>query len=48
MTTVLNLRRSWILPGKPDEYGIDQRLAERKQARLNGFSVVRPHERRRA
>lgn len=42
----LDLARSWILPGEPDPYGIDQRLAERKQARLNGDVIVRAHRRR--
>jgi hypothetical protein len=46
MTPVLDLRRDWILPGHPDPYGIDQRLAERKEARLNGVTLVRAHERR--
>lgn len=45
---ILQLRPSWILPGKPDKWGIDARLAERKQARLNGAVLVRPHVRRRA
>lgn len=46
--TTLELRRDWIAPGKPDPYGIDQRLAERKQARLNGEIPVRSYTRRRA
>lgn len=46
--TTLQLRTSWILPGKPDRYGIDARLAERKQARLNGQTPVRAYTRRRA
>jgi hypothetical protein len=45
----LDLLRCWILPGTPDDlYGIDSRLSERKQARLNGMVPVRPYARRRA
>jgi hypothetical protein len=44
----LDLLRCWILPGTPDPYGIDSRLSERKQARLNGLVPVRPYARRRA
>jgi hypothetical protein len=42
----LELRPCWILPGKPDNYGIDARLAARKQARINGQTYVRSHTRR--
>jgi hypothetical protein len=44
----LDLLRCWILPGTPRTYGIDSRLSERKQARLNGMVPVRPYARRRA
>lgn len=44
--TPLQLRNSWILPGKPDPYGIDARLAARKQARLNGQTYVSGYTRR--
>lgn len=44
---ILQLKPSWILPGKPDRYGIDARLAARKQARLNGEIPVRGYVRRR-
>lgn len=43
---ILELRPSWILPGKPDPFGIDERLAERKQARLNGLTYVSGYTRR--
>jgi len=45
---ILELRRSWIVPGKPDPYGIDARLIERKQARLNNQTYVGGYVRRRA
>lgn len=44
--TILELRPSWIAPGKPDKWGDDARLLARKQARLNGGTLVRAHERR--
>lgn len=46
--TTLDLPRSWILPGKPDPWGIDARLAERKQARLEGRTIVAGYTRRKA
>ena len=42
----LDLRRSWILPGAPDPYGIDAQLAARKDARVNGRVLVAAYQRR--
>jgi hypothetical protein len=44
--TTLELRRDWIIHGQPDPYGIDQRLAAKKEARLNGRTIVSTHTRR--
>lgn len=48
MKPALELRRSWILHGQPDEYGIYDRLAAKKEARLNGRTIVSTHTRRAA
>lgn len=45
---ILELRPSWIIHGKPDPYGIDARLIERKQARLNNQTYVGGYIRMRA
>ena len=47
MADTLDLRLSWIAPDTSDPYGIGQRLLERKELRLNGFTPVSGHVRRR-